>query len=389
VADRKVDRTPGFATRAIHAGQEPDPATGAVMPPIYQTSTYVQQAVGQHKGYEYARTHNPTRAALEACVASLEGVEHGIAFASGTAAIHAILTLLQAGDEVVAGENLYGGTHRLFEQVLSRFGLTFRYVDARDEAAVAAAVGPATRMLYVETPSNPLMRLTDLSAMGRIARDAGCMLVVDNTFMTPYLQQPFDHGADLVVHSTTKFLNGHSDMVGGIVLAKDEDLAGRLRFLQNSVGAVPGPLDCWLALRGLKTLPVRMERTEGNARRLAAFLSAHPKVEAVHYPGLPDFPQRELALRQMRGFGGVISLELADGEAGRRFLRTLAVFQLAESLGGVESLCSHPGEMTHAAVPVAERERMGLPDRLVRLSVGIEDADDLEADLERALGSLG
>jgi cystathionine beta-lyase/cystathionine gamma-synthase len=225
--------------------------------------------------------------------------------------------------------------------------------------------------------------------MGRIAREAGSLLVVDNTFMTPFLQQPFDHGADLVVHSTTKFLNGHSDMVGGIVLARDGELAGRLRFLQNSVGAVPGPLDCWLALRGLKTLPIRMERTETNARRLAVFLASHPKVEAVHYPGLPDFPQRELAERQMRGFGGVISLELADGEAGRRFLRSLEVFQLAESLGGVESLCSHPGEMTHAAVPAAERERMGLPDRLVRLSVGIEDADDLEADLERALASLG
>jgi cystathionine beta-lyase/cystathionine gamma-synthase len=358
------------------------------MPPIYQTSTYVQQAVGEHKGYEYARTHNPTRAALEACVASLEGVDHGIAFASGTAAIHAILTLLQAGDEVVAGENLYGGTHRLFEQVLRRFGLTFRYVDARDERQVKAALGPKTRMLYVETPSNPLMRLTDLSAMGRLAREAGCTLVVDNTFMTPFFQQPFDHGADLVVHSTTKFLNGHSDMVGGIVLAKEAELAGRLRFLQNSVGAVPGPLDCWLALRGLKTLPIRMERTETNARRLATFLAAHPKVEAVHYPGLPDYPQRELAERQMRGFGGVISLELADGETARRFLKSLEVFQLAESLGGVESLCSHPGEMTHAAVPAAERERMGLPDRLVRLSVGIEDADDLEADLERALGSL-
>jgi cystathionine beta-lyase/cystathionine gamma-synthase len=389
VADREKERGWGFSTRAIHAGQEPDPVTGAVMPPIYQTSTYVQSAVGEHKGYEYARTHNKTRAALEACVAALEGVDHGIAFASGTAAIHAILTLLQAGDEVVAGENLYGGTHRLFEQVLRRFGLSFRYVDARDEGAVAAAMSPATKMLYVETPSNPLMRLTDLSAMGRLAKQAGCLFVVDNTFMTPYLQQPFEHGADLVVHSTTKFLNGHSDMVGGIVLARDEELAGRLRFLQNSVGAVPGPLDCWLALRGLKTLPIRMDRTEATARRLAAFLTAHPRVEAVHYPGLPDYPQRELAERQMRGFGGIISLELADGTVARRFLKALEVFQLAESLGGVESLCSHPGEMTHAAVPAAERERMGLPDRLVRLSVGIEDAGDLEADLAQALASLG
>lgn len=388
MAEGREERRLGFATRAIHAGQEPDPVTGAVMPPIYQTSTYVQSAVGEHKGYEYARTHNKTRAALEACVASLEGVEHGVAFASGTAAIHAIMTLLEAGDEVVAGENLYGGTHRLFDQVLRRFGLRFRYVDAREDGAVAAALGSATRMLYVETPSNPLMRLTDLAAMGRLAREAGCLLVVDNTFMTPYLQQPFEHGADLVVHSTTKFLNGHSDMVGGIVLARDAGLADRLRFLQNSVGAVPGPLDCWLALRGLKTLPIRMDRTEATARRLAGFLAGHPEVAAVHYPGLPDHPQRALAERQMRGFGGIISLELADGALARRFLKSLEVFQLAESLGGVESLCSHPGEMTHAAVPVAERERMGLPDRLVRLSVGIEDADDLEDDLGRALGSL-
>ncbi|HUF90623.1 MAG TPA: PLP-dependent aspartate aminotransferase family protein [Gemmatimonadota bacterium] len=388
MAEGREERRLGFATRAIHAGQEPDPVTGAVMPPIYQTSTYVQSAVGEHKGYEYARTHNKTRAALEACVASLEGVEHGVAFASGTAAIHAIMTLLEAGDEVVAGENLYGGTHRLFDQVLRRFGLRFRYVDAREEGAVAAALGSATRMLYVETPSNPLMRLTDLAAMGRLARESGCLLVVDNTFMTPYLQQPFEHGADLVVHSTTKFLNGHSDMVGGIVLARDAGLADRLRFLQNSVGAVPGPLDCWLALRGLKTLPIRMDRTEATARRLAGFLAGHPEVAAVHYPGLPDHPQRALAERQMRGFGGIISLELADGALARRFLKSLEVFQLAESLGGVESLCSHPGEMTHAAVPVAERERMGLPDRLVRLSVGIEDADDLEDDLGRALGSL-
>ena len=388
MAERREERRLGFATRAIHAGQEPDPVTGAVMPPIYQTSTYVQSAVGEHKGYEYARTHNKTRAALEACVASLEGVEHGVAFASGTAAIHAVMTLLQGGDQVVAGENLYGGTHRLFDQVLRRFGLTFRYVDARDEGEVAGALEEQTRMLYVETPSNPLMRLTDLTAMGRLAREAGCLFVVDNTFMTPYLQQPFKHGADLVVHSTTKFLNGHSDMVGGIVLARDAELAGRLRFLQNSVGAVPGPLDCWLALRGLKTLPIRMDRTEATARRLAAFLAGHPNVEAVHYPGLPDHPQRALAERQMRGFGGIISLELVDGAVARRFLKSLEVFQLAESLGGVESLCSHPGEMTHAAVPVAERERMGLPDRLVRLSVGIEDADDLEDDLGRALGSL-
>ncbi|HUP00509.1 MAG TPA: PLP-dependent aspartate aminotransferase family protein [Gemmatimonadota bacterium] len=377
-----------FATKAIHAGQSPDPVTGAVMPPIYQTSTYVQDAVGKHKGYEYARTQNRTREILEACVAALEGAEHGIAFASGTAAIHATLTLLSAGDEIVAGQNLYGGTHRLFDQVLERFGLTFRYVDTRDEAVVEAALTPVTRMLYIETPSNPLMWLTDIAAMRRIADRAGSLLVVDNTFMTPRFQQPVELGADLVVHSTTKFLNGHSDMVGGIVVTPDAGLAERLRFLQNSVGAVPGPWDCWLALRGVKTLPIRMERSEASARGLAEWLAGHEKVEAVHYPGLASHPQRDLARRQMTGFGAVISLELADGSAGRRFLEGLRVFQLAESLGGVESLCSHPGIMTHASVPEAARERMGLVDRLVRLSVGIEDVEDLQADLEQALGNV-
>ncbi len=378
----------GFATRAIHAGQEPEPVTGAIMPPIFQTSTYVQDAVGEHKGYEYARTQNPTRGLLEACVASLEGVKNGIAFASGTAAIHAVLSLLDGGDEVVAGENLYGGTHRLFERVLKRFGLVFRYVDTRDPAAVEAALSERTRMLYVETPSNPLMRLTDLSEMRRLADGCGCLMVVDNTFMTPYFQRPFEQGADIVVHSTTKFLNGHSDMVGGMVLARDADVAERLRFLQNSVGAVPGPLDCWLALRGVKTLPLRMARSEASARELAAWLAGRPEVRAVHYPGLPDHPQHDLAARQMSGFGGVVSLELADGVAARRFLGWLEIFQLAESLGGVESLCSHPGAMTHAAVPSEERERMGLGDNLVRLSVGIEDLEDLRADLEQALAAL-
>jgi len=381
-------RPQGFATRAIHAGQAPDPTTGAIMPPIFQTSTYVQDAVGEHKGYEYARTQNPTRGLLEACVASLEGVEEGIAFASGTAAIHAILSLLDGGDEVVAGENLYGGTHRLFERVLKRFGFTFRYVDSRDPDAVSGALSERTRMLYVETPSNPLMRLTDLAEMRRRADGCGCLMVVDNTFMTPYFQRPFEYGADIVVHSTTKFLNGHSDMVGGIVLVRDPEIAERLRFLQNSVGAVPGPFDCWLALRGVKTLPLRMARSEASARELAAWLAEQPAVRAVHYPGLPDHPQHELAARQMSGFGGVVSLELADGAAGRRFLGKLRVFQLAESLGGVESLCSHPGAMTHAAVPAEERERMGLGDNLVRLSVGIEDLDDLRADLEQALAAL-
>lgn len=379
------DRRYGFDTRAIHAGQGPDPVTGSVMPPIYQTSTYVQDAVGRHRGYEYARTHNRTRALLEACVASLEEADHGIAYASGTAAIHAIATLLSAGDAVVAGENLYGGTHRLFDRVLARFGLEFRYVDTRDEEAVRGAIDEKAKMVYVETPSNPLMRVTDLEAMRRIADEGDLLYVVDNTFMTPVFQRPVEYGADLVVHSTTKFLNGHSDMVGGIVLTRDDALAERLRFLQNSVGAVPGPFDCWLALRGVKTLSLRVRRSERTARRLAGWLLGHDAVRAVHYPGLPSHPEHELASRQMSGFGGVISLELEDGVAARRFLEGLEVFQLAESLGGVESLCSHPGEMTHAAVPEEQRERMGLPDRLVRLSVGVEEADDLEADLDRAL----
>ena len=377
-----------FGTLAIHAGQEPDPVTGAVMVPIYQTSTYVQRGVGDHKGYEYARTHNRTREALEGCIAALEGATEGVAFGSGTAAIHAILTLLNQGDHVVAGENLYGGTHRLFDQVLARFGLTFDYVDTRDPAAVEAAIGPASKMLYVETPSNPLMRLADLEAMAGLADRAGLVLVVDNTFMTPFFQRPIELGARLVVHSTTKFLNGHSDMVGGVVVTRDADLAGRLRFIQNSVGAVPGPLDCWLALRGLKTLHVRMERSEASARELAGWLADHPKVASVYYPGLPDHPQHDLARRQMSGFGGVISLEFDERDKGRRFLEALEIFQLAESLGGVESLCSHPVSMTHAAVPESERERMGFSDRLVRLSVGIEDVDDLREDLARALEAV-
>jgi cystathionine beta-lyase/cystathionine gamma-synthase len=384
VDSRRADGR-GFATKAIHAGQQPDPVTGAVMTPIYQTSTYVQDGVGRHRGYEYARTHHLTRAALEGCVAALESGNHGIAFASGTAAIHAVMTLLSTGDHLVAGENLYGGTHRLFQNVLARFGLAFDYVDTRDAAAVEAAMTADTKMLFVETPSNPLMRITDLAAMREIAERADCMLVVDNTFMSPFFQRPLEFGADIVVHSTTKFLNGHSDMVGGIAVTNDDEIAERLRFIQNAVGAVPGPLDCFLALRGLKTLPLRMERSEATAVELASWLEKQDAVTAVHFPGLANHPEHELAARQMSGFGGVISLEFGDGAAARRFLERLEIFQLAESLGGVESLCSHPGEMTHAAVPVEQRERMGLVDHLVRLSIGIEDPDDLRSDLEQAL----
>jgi cystathionine beta-lyase/cystathionine gamma-synthase len=384
-----VNRPPGFSTRAVHAGQEPDPVTGAVMTPIYQTSTYVQQAVGVHKGYEYARTHNRTREALEANLAALEGGRHGVCYASGTAAIAAILHLLEAGDQVVASENLYGGTYRLFEQVLSRFDLRFAYVDATRTEAIAGAMTDATRMLYLETPTNPLLRLTDLRKAGALARARKIPLVVDNTFMTPYFQRPLELGTDLVVHSTTKFLNGHSDMVGGVVVTGDDTLAERLRFLQNAVGAVPGPFDCWLALRGTKTLALRMAAHEANARELARWLEAQAEgdspVRRVHYPGLPSHPQHELARRQMSGFGGIISLEMADGEAARSFLASLRVFALAESLGGVESLASHPAEMTHATVPPERREAMGLVDNLVRLSVGIEDVEDLRADIAQAL----
>ncbi|MFN2431652.1 MAG: PLP-dependent aspartate aminotransferase family protein [Gemmatimonadota bacterium] len=382
----------GFSTRAVHAGQEPDPVTGAVITPIYQTSTYVQEAVGVHKGYEYSRTHNRTREALEANLASLEGAAHGICFASGTAAVAAILHLLRSGDEVVCSENLYGGTYRLFSQVLADFDLRFTYVDATRTDAITAAVTPATRMLFLETPTNPLLRLTDLRAAAGLARERGIPLVVDNTFMTPYFQRPLELGATIVVHSTTKYLNGHSDMVGGIVVTSDDALAGRLRFIQNAVGAVPGPFDCWLALRGTKTLALRMRAHEESAGELARWLDGQAgsgPILRVHYPGLPSHPQHDLARRQMSGFGGIISLEMTDGQVGRRFLAALRIFSLAESLGGVESLASHPAEMTHATVPQERRQAMGLVDNLVRLSVGIEDPEDLRGDLAQALAAAG
>ena len=363
--------------------------TGAVMTPIYQTSTYVQSEVGVHKGYEYARTQNRTREALEANLAALEGGRHGICFASGTAAIAAVLHLLRSGDEVVCSENLYGGTYRLFSEVLADFDLRFRYVDTSRRDALAEALGPRTRMLYVETPTNPLLRLTDLRAAADLARGSGVPLVVDNTFMTPFFQRPLDLGAAVVVHSTTKYLNGHSDMVGGVVVTSDDALAERLRFVQNAVGAVPGPFDCWLALRGTKTLALRMAAHDAAARELARWLEAQAREDGplrrVHYPGLASHPQHELAARQMSGFGGIVSLAMADGAVARRFLAALEIFALAESLGGVESLASHPAAMTHASVPAERREAMGLADDLVRLSVGIEDLEDLRADLAQAL----
>ena len=381
------DRTHGLATRAIHAGQGPDPLAGAVTFPIFQTSTYVQEGLGKHKGYEYARTSNPTRQALERNVAALEGGSHGFAFASGMAAIDAVFTLLSVGDHVVCEENVYGGVHRLLERVLVRRGLTCTFVDTRDPAAVDGAVTKATKLLYAESPTNPLMRLADLAALGAVAQAHGILFVVDNTFATPVFQRPLEHGADVVVHSTTKYLNGHSDMIGGLVVVTRDDLAERLAFIQNAVGAVPGPFDCWLALRGVKTLPLRMRQHDANGRLLAEWLARDRRVRAVHYPGLPSHPQHALAVRQMSGFGGMLSIETGSRERAARMVERVKLFALAESLGGVESLIGHPATMTHAAVPKALREAMGLTDGLVRLSVGIEDVDDLITDLDQALGA--
>src|SRR5438874_8349609 len=383
------DLAPRFATRAVHAGKIADPLAGAVMTPIYQTSTYVQDGLGRHKGYEYARTRNPTREALERNVAALEGGRHGFAFASGLAAVDGVLKLLAAGDHVVSGDNVYGGTHRQMTLIWSRVGLDFSFVDASDTRNVAAAVTPKTKMIYAETPTNPMMRLCDLRAAAEIAGRASALLVVDNTFATPYFQQPLELGADIVLHSTTKYLNGHSDMVGGMLVTNSGALAERLGFIQNASGAVPGPFDCWLALRGTKTLALRMRQHDANGRRIADWLTRHPKVSQVYYPGLPSHPQHDLACRQMSGFGGMISIELGSVERARGLVERTKIFALAESLGGVESLIGHPASMTHASVPPEMRRAMGLTDSLVRLSVGIEDVDDLIADLEQALEAAG
>jgi cystathionine beta-lyase/cystathionine gamma-synthase len=378
------DRRHGFATRAIHAGQVPEPLSGAVMTPIYQTSTYVQEGLGRHKGYEYARTQNPTREALERNVASLEGGTYGFAFGSGLAALDAVLKLLKAGDHVICGENVYGGTHRLMQQIYAGLGLRFTFVDLRDIAQIERAITPATRLVFCETPTNPMMFLADLSAIGDLTQAHGFIYVVDNTFATPFFQLPLEHGADIVLHSTTKYLNGHSDMVGGMLVTARDDLAERLGFIQNAAGAVPGPQDCWLALRGLKTLPLRMRQHDANGRRVAEWLAGHPRVTKVYYPGLPSHPQYELACRQMRGFGGMISVDVGDAALARRIVERTAIFALAESLGGVESLIGHPATMTHASVPKAMRDAMGLTDSLFRLSCGVEDGEDLLADLEQA-----
>jgi cystathionine beta-lyase/cystathionine gamma-synthase len=378
----------GFSTDAVHAGQEPDPVTGSVTIPIYQTSTYVQEELGKHKGFEYARTQNPTRFALEKNVATLERGARGFAFASGMAAITAVTYLLKSGDHVVASNNMYGGTYRLFEKVLTSYGLTFTYVNTGDLKATEAAFRPTTRMLFVETPTNPSMIVSDLRALAELARPRKALLVVDNTFMTPYFQRPIELGAHLVVHSTTKYLNGHSDMVGGIVVSSDPAASERLQFVQNAVGAVPGPFDCWLCLRGIKTLALRMERHNQSAVAIAEWLAGQSKLKRVFYPGLKSHPGHELHKRQASGFGGMIAFETGSIERGAAFLRATRLFALAESLGGVESLISHPATMTHASVPKSERESVGLTDGLVRISVGIEDLDDLIRDLEGALALL-
>lgn len=377
----------GFATRGIHAGQQPDPTTGAIMTPIYQTSTYVQAAPGEHQGFEYSRTHNPTRFAYEDCIADLESGVRGFAFASGMAATATILELLDSGDHVVAMDDLYGGTFRLFHRVRERSaGLKFDFVDMTDPANLEKAIRPETKMVWVETPTNPMLKLVDLDAIAKIAKSKGLLAVCDNTFASPWAQRPLEYGFDIVVHSATKYIAGHSDMVGGVAVVGSEELGERMAFLQNSAGAVQGPFDSFIALRSLKTLALRMERHNSNALAVAEFLETHPGVEKVIYPGLVSHPQHELARRQMKGGGGIISVRIRGGlEGTKRFLKKLEIFALAESLGGVESLVNHPAIMTHASVPKERRDQLGITDNLVRLSVGIEDIEDLVADLEQAL----
>ncbi len=377
-----------FSTVCLHAGQEPDPSTGAIITPIFQTSTYVQEELGRHKGYEYARTQNPTRGALEGNLAAIEGGKAAFAFASGMAAISAIATMLKSGDHVIVSDNVYGGTYRLFDKVLRRYDLSFTYVDTGDLEATARAFTPATRMLFVETPSNPIMRITDLAAAAALAHQHDARLVVDNTFASPVLQRPMAAGADLVTHSTTKYLNGHSDSVGGVVVAaRDEDVEW-LRFVQNAAGAILSPFDSWLVLRGTKTLPLRMARHCETGMALACFLEGHPKVRKVFYPGLASHPQRDLAARQMSGFGGMLSFDLGSREAAASLLKRVRLLALAESLGGVESLISHPATMTHASVPPEHRQALGITDGLVRISAGLEDVDDLLDDLTQALDTI-
>jgi cystathionine beta-lyase/cystathionine gamma-synthase len=381
----KLPESARFSTICIHAGQEPDPSTGAIITPIYQTSTYVQEELGRHKGYEYARTQNPTRFALEQNLAAIEGGTAAYAFASGMAAIDAITTMLKSGDHVVVTDNTYGGTFRLFDKVLTKYGLEFSYVDTSRPELVEAAIRPQTRMLFVETPTNPVLRLTDLARVAEIAKAHDVRLVVDNTFASPCLQRPIEFGADLVMHSTTKYLNGHSDSVGGIVIAARQEDADWLKFIQNAAGAILSPFDSWLVLRGTKTLAVRMAQHNLNGQALAEYLERHPKVQRVIYPGLPSHPQHDLAKRQMKGFGGMLSFELPSFDAARDVCNRVRLMSLAESLGGVETLMTHPASMTHASVPPERRAAIGLSDSLVRISAGIEDVQDLIDDLAQAL----
>jgi cystathionine beta-lyase/cystathionine gamma-synthase len=376
-----------FSTRCIHAGQEPDPSTGAIITPIYQTSTYVQEGLGQHKGFEYGRTQNPTRMALEANLAAIESGVAGFAFASGMAAIDALLTRLESGNHVVVSDNTYGGTFRLFERVRRKFGLDFSYVDTSQLELIEPAIKPNTKYLFLETPTNPMLRITDLAAASAIAHKHNVRVIVDNTFASPYIQRPLELGCDIVTHSTTKFLNGHSDSVGGIVIVKHQDDIDWIKFVQNAAGAILGPMDSWLVLRGTKTLTIRMERTNTNAMTLAEYLKRHKNVQSVIYPGLPEHPHHALAKKQMRGFGGLIAFDVGSIEAARTILPRFKLMSLAESLGGVETLISHPAVMTHASVPPERRAAIGITDGLIRISVGIEDVEDLLEDLEQALGS--
>jgi cystathionine beta-lyase/cystathionine gamma-synthase len=375
-----------FATKAIHVGQEPDPATGSVMTPIYQTSTYAQAGLGENKGFEYSRTDNPTRSALQTCIAALEGGTYGLAFASGMAAETAILSLLNAGDHIVACDDLYGGSYRIFERVMRRYNVETSYVPAGDVSAFAKAIRPNTRIAWLETPTNPLLRLIDIQAIADISHQHKLIVVVDNTFASPYIQQPLKLGADIVVHSTTKYINGHSDVIGGALVLNDPETYEAIKFYQNAAGGVPAPFDCWLTLRGIKTLAVRMRQHEENARAVARFLQEHPRVEKVYYPGLPSHPDYELAKRQMSGFGGMVSFQFKGTyDDVTTMVRHFKVIALAESLGGVESLVCHPASMTHGSIPREIRESRGLTDTLLRLSVGIEDIEDILADLEQAL----
>lgn len=378
----------GFSTRAIHAGQRPDPTTGAIMPPIFQTSTYAQESLGVNKGYEYARGKNPTRECLERNVAMLEGAQHGFAFSSGMGCVDSIMKLFKAGDHIVVGSNVYGGTYRLFDKILTNFGMTFSWVDTRDPQRIADAIRPNTAAVMIETPTNPLMQLTDIAAAAQIAKKAGALTIVDNTFATPYFQNPLALGADIVWHSSTKYLNGHSDVIGGVAVLDDEELAKRLQFNLNSAGAVPGPMDSWLTLRGTKTLALRMRQHDLNGRAVSAWLANRVGEKNVFYPGLESHPQHDLAKRQMRGFGGMVSVETGSKENANKVVSRVRIFTLAESLGGVESLVCQPAGMTHASIEPARRLEIGITDGLIRFSCGVEDVEDIIADLEQAFQGL-